>query len=173
MRELFVFLDSFIQSRTKREQIILFLLPIIVFVGIIFTMIMPQIDRIYNEQNAALNEQKELFTLLSNTADEIKLDSLHTQLQAKQNNIQKLQEKSISNTSLIATLNPFAKSIHTADSRFSLSVFGDVEILEDVLEAIEKHHFVFIENLAINAPFSSDLEIKLEGLNFGNKLLKW
>ena len=47
------------------------------------------------------------------------------------------------------------------------SVVGDSEALEDILEILEKNPFIFIQNMSINAPFASGLEMRFEAINFG------
>ena len=47
------------------------------------------------------------------------------------------------------------------------SVVGDSEALEDILEILEKNPFIFIQNISINAPFASGLEMRFEAVNFG------
>ena len=45
-------------------------------------------------------------------------------------------------------------------------------MLEDIIELLEAQHFVFIQNLAINAPFASSLELSFDVLNLGETLHK-
>lgn len=54
-----------------------------------------------------------------------------------------------------------------AQNNLFFSTAGDSEALEDVLEILETNPFIFIQNLSINAPFASGLEMRVEAINFG------
>lgn len=114
-------------------------------------------------------------------------------LQAKLKNAQKmlhaLQEKSITNEGIEYMLKPFNPQFDTTTksnitnnitdfantplqsptplTNLHFSVVGDSEALEDVLEILEKNPFIFIQNMSINAPFASGLEMRFEAINFG------
>ena len=116
-------------------------------------------------------------------------------LQAKLKNAQKmlhvLREKSITNEGIEYVLKPFnpqfdattksniTNQSSTADfantplqslpspTNLHFSVVGDSEVLEDILEILEKNPFIFIQNMSINAPFASGLEMRFEAINFG------
>lgn len=116
-------------------------------------------------------------------------------LQVKLKNAQKmlhaLREKSITNEGIEYVLKPFnpqfdattksniTNQSSTADfaniplqslpplTNLHFSVIGDSEVLEDILEILEKNPFIFIQNMSINAPFASGLEMRFEAINFG------
>lgn len=169
MRELFIKIDEFLESKTKRERMILFLLPIVVFLGIVLGFVMPSVDMIYAQNNALLQEQTKL-SLTLNSANKQTLQDLSSQLESKETFFQKLKSKRIISPELSKLLEPLCKTTHSLDSDLSFYAIGDVGVLEDILEEIEKNYFVFIKNISLNAQFSTDLEMKFDVTNIGEML---
>ena len=169
MRELFIKIDGFLESKTKRERMILFLLPIVVFLGIVLGFVMPSVDMIYAQNKALLQEQTRL-SLTLNNANKQTLQDLSSQLESKETFFQKLKSKRIISSKLSKLLEPLCKTTHSLDSNLSFYAIGDVGILEDILEEIEKNYFVFIKSMSLNAHFSTDLEMKFDVVNVGETL---
>lgn len=169
MRRAFFRLDYFLSQKTKREQMIIFALPILIFIGIIFIFITPHIDEMYQHNKALLDTQKQLASILSEANTDLLLQELDTTLQDKKGLFEQLKAKSTTNQALLTALSPLTQNINTTKQNLFIYASGDVDMLEEILEEIEKRHFVFIENLNLNAYFSSDLEMKFEVMNFGER----
>lgn len=118
---------------------------------------------------------------------------LQLQLKNAQKMLYALQEKSITNDGIEYVLKPFNPQFNTTTksnitnqsstvdfantpqdlqdltppTNLLFSVVGDSEVLEDILEILEKNPFIFIQNMSINAPFASGLEMRFEAINFG------
>ncbi len=167
MRKLFIKLDLFLEHKSKRERIILFLLPIVLFLGFLFGFVMPYVDEIYEKNKAFLNEQNKLFTTL-NGANNKDSQNLKTSLESKEKFLKELKSKRITNQNLSKALESFGgKILHISDSNLSFYATGDADLLEDILEEIEKNYFVFIKDISLNAQFSTDLEMKFDVVNIG------
>jgi len=170
MRKLFFRYDNFLSTKTKREQHLLFWLPIVIFGGVVFGIFMPHIDEFYESKKDFLRQQQHLHNTLLQAQENQHLQTLKDKLQTSQKSLFLLSQKAFPNTKLKHSLTPFSKQISLVDSNLSLYAVGDVSLLEDILEEIERHFFVFIENVSLNAYFSSDLEIRLDIVNMGNML---
>lgn len=118
---------------------------------------------------------------------------LQLQLKNAQKILHALREKSITNDGIEYVLKPFNPQFDTTTksnitnqssatefantpqdlqnltppTNLLFSVVGDSEVLEDILEILEKNPFIFIQNMSINAPFASGLEMRFEAINFG------
>lgn len=171
MRDIFLRLDSMLASRSKRERVALFCLPLLLCVGVVFAWILPPIDAAFEEATLKLEAQKNIAQMLDIPQNSI-YDAQIAELEHKNALLNLLRQKSITNATLAKKLGAFSNNIQIKDAYLSLIALGDVEVLEDLLEGIEENHFVFIENLAISAPFASNLEIKLDVLNFGHRMHK-
>ena len=185
LTKIFVHLDEYFLYKNEREKILAFCLPILLSVFVVFMWILPTIDEVYDEAMFALKEQEAL-------AQEFSILTAHdkTNIQSSLQNAQKmlatLQEKSLNNEALAYMLKPFnpiyeditntkdniANHIKRHSANLSFRAVGDSEALEDILEILEKTPFIFTQNLSINAPFASGLEMRFEAINFGEILHK-
>lgn len=187
LTKIFRFLDEYFLDKSGREKKLAFCLPILLVGFVVFMWILPSIDEVYDNAVFDLSEQEALakeFSALNNGNN-----GQESNLVSAQNILSILQEKSLSNEALAYMLKPFNPSyedikkahiqtdignnnIQKHSANLAFRAVGDSEALEDILEILEKTPFIFIQNLYINAPFGSGLEMRFEAINFGEILHK-
>lgn len=177
MHRLFASCDLWLMRYKKRERIALFALPIVLCLGVALAVVLPPIDEIYAQSELAYTTQDNLAKELESSLERIETSFAHEEfastLAYKQQLLQSLQEKAQTNTQLTKKLAPFSKSPTPKGTHLHFNAIGDVDMLEDIIELLEAQHFIFIENLAIKAPFASSLEMSFDVLNFGETLKRF
>ena len=186
---IFIALDAHFAHKNK-EAILAFCLPILLSVFVCFMWIFPLADSRLENATFALQQQENLANELA------KISTQNIDITTNKKMLDSLQEKSLNNEALGYLLKPFrfenlsnhannpkntqkhppqTKPQRTANQNLQnlmqnnlfFSTTGDSEALEDVLEILETNPFIFIQNLSINAPFASALEMRVEAINFG------
>lgn len=176
MPRLFSACDLWLMQKSAREKLALFALPLVLCAGVAFLVILPPIDTTLAQSKFAYDTQEKLANELESTLAQLEANSSQEELAStlayKRQLLQSLQEKALSNTQLLQKLSHFGTNPKPKDAYLHISGTGDVDMLEDIIELLEAQHFVFIENLAINAPFASSLELSFDVLNLGETLHK-
>lgn len=194
LTHIFVALDRYFLHRHKKERILAFCLPILLCVFVVFGWILPAVDSVYEEASFALTQQEQLQSELAkmqNLQSNLSVKSPLANPNHKEQILKSLQENLLTNEALGYLLKPFSPSFDSQSNtqtknqnvsslpqdfletpqkpsqNLLFSVVGDSEVLEDILEILEKNPFIFIQNMSINAPFASGLEMRFEAINFG------
>lgn len=196
LTHIFVALDRYFLHRHKKERILAFCLPILLCVFVVFGWILPAVDSVYEEASFALTQQEQLQSELAkmqNLQSNLSAKSPLANPNHKEQILKSLQENLLTNEALGYLLKPFSPSFDSKSNtqtknqnvgslpqdfledktpqkpsqNLLFSVVGDSEVLEDILEILEKNPFIFIQNMSINAPFASGLEMRFEAINFG------
>lgn len=194
LTHIFVVLDRYFLHRHKKERILAFCLPILLCVFVVFGWILPAVDSVYEEASFALTQQEQLQSELAkmqNLQSNLSVKSPLANPNHKEQILKSLQENLLTNEALGYLLKPFSPSFDSQSNtqtknqnvsnlpqdfletpqkpsqNLLFSVVGDSEVLEDILEILEKNPFIFIQNMSINAPFASGLEMRFEAINFG------
>lgn len=177
MPRLFSACDLWLMQKSAREKLALFALPLVLCAGVAFLVILPPIDTTLAQSKFAYDTQEKLANELESTLAQLEANSSQEELAStlayKQQLLQSLQEKAQTNTQLTKKLAPFSKSTTPKGTHLHFNAIGDVDMLEDIIELLEAQHFIFIENLAIKAPFASSLEMSFDVLNFGETLKRF
>lgn len=194
LTHIFVALDRYFLHRHKKERILAFCLPILLCAFVVFGWILPAVDSVYEEASFALTQQEQLQSELAkmqNLQSNLSAKSPLANPNHKEQILKSLQENLLTNEALGYLLKPFSPSFDSQSNtqtknqnvsslpqdfletpqkpsqNLLFSVVGDSEVLEDILEILEKNPFIFIQNMSINAPFASGLEMRFEAINFG------
>lgn len=192
---IFIALDTHFAHKHK-EAILAFCLPILLSVFICFMWIFPLVDSRLENASFALNQQENLANELAKitiqnpdiTTNKKMLDSLQEKslnnealsyllkpfkfenLSSHTNNPKKPPKNHAQNQPQSTIQNTNSQNLPPQDfmqNNLFFTATGDSEALEDVLEILETNPFIFIQNLSINAPFASGLEMRVEAINFG------
>lgn len=176
MPRLFSACDLWLIQKSAREKLALFALPLVLCAGVAFLVILPPIDTTLTQSKFAYDTQEKLANELESTLAQLEISSSQEELAStlayKQQLLHSLQERALTNAQLATKLASFSKGEKRKGAHLSFSTMGDVDMLEDIIELLEAQHFVFIENLAIKAPFASSLELSFDVLNLGETLHK-
>ena len=189
---MFVALDRYFLHKDKKERILAFCLPVLLCVFVVFGWILPAVDSVCEEASFALTQQEQLKSELDKMQNpQSSTSSPLANPTHKDQILKSLQENLLTNEALGYVLKPFSPSFDSQSNmqtktknslpqdfledktpqkpaqNLRFSVVGDSEALEDILEILEKNPFIFIQNMSINAPFASGLEMRFEAINFG------
>ncbi|MGX2971615.1 hypothetical protein [Helicobacter sp. T3_23-1059] len=189
---IFIALDTHFAHKNK-EAILAFCLPILLSVFVCFMWIFPLADSRLENATFALQQQENLANELAKistqnidiTTNKKMLDSLQEKslnnealgyllkpfrfekLSNHANNPKNTSANPAPQTQPQRTKSQNLPPQNLTQNNLFFSTTGDSEALEDVLEILETNPFIFIQNLSINAPFASALEMRVEAINFG------
>lgn len=166
----FARLDLWLARHSRRENLAIFCLPLLVCVGIAFMVILPPIDETCAQNTLALERERELANALAEIPLGYTNHELQESLAHKRQLLQSLKSHALSSSTLAKKLGAFSSNIRHSDGHITIQAIGDVELLEDIIELLESERFVFIQNISISAPFASSLDMHFDVLNFGEKL---
>lgn len=166
----FAWLDLWLARHSRRENLAIFCLPLLLCVGVAFVVILPPIDESYAQSQLHLAREQDLANALAEIPPNHANQELQETLAYKRQLLQTLKERGIKSSALAKKLGAFTSNIRHSGENLSIQALGDVEMLEDIIELLETQHFVFIQHLSISAPFASSLDMRFDVLNFGEKL---
>lgn len=166
----FARLDLWLARHSKRENLAIFCLPLLLCIGVAFAVVLPPIDESYTQSQLHLAREQDLANALAEIPPNHANQELQETLTYKRQLLQALKERAIKSATLAKKLGTFTSNIRHSKENLTIQALGDVEMLEDIIELLETQHFVFIQNLSISAPFASSLDMRFDVLNFGERL---